>query len=81
MKRLSAISPRGDQSKGVWVCRSGLTPSSGDKGREQSRLGFQPPGVVLERQVIALERQEPLACCRQRDSACPALKALVPTAL
>jgi len=67
----SAISPRGDQRCGV--AGQGFPPAQG--------MGSQLPGMVLERQVIALERREPLACSGQRDSACPVLKALVPAAL
>lgn len=66
---------------GGMVLQVRASPSPGDRSREHSRLGSQLPGVVLERQVVALERWEPLACCGQRDSACPVLKALVPAAL
>lgn len=48
----SAISPKVDQTKGVWGCRSGK------RAREHHRSGSQLPGVVLEVQVMALERWE-----------------------
>lgn len=69
------------KARGCGVAGQGFPPAQGDRGREHPRLGSQLPGVFLERQVIALEKREPLACCGQRDSACPVLKAPVPTAL
>lgn len=47
--RESAISPRGDQSKGMWGCRSGIPSSTGDRSRKHPRLGSQLPRVVQER--------------------------------
>lgn len=61
------------------VAGQGFPPAQ--EGREHPRLAPPLPGLVLERQVIALEGREPFACCGQRGSVCPVLKGLVPTAL